>query len=118
MDENKSKPTLAMNNRPKRGVPEGLWIKCPQCKATIFRKEMEKRLNVCPECDYHFYLPARERIRQLLDEDSFEEWDTDLAPCDPLGFVDRVAYAERLVAEQGKTNMLDAAVVGRGFIRG
>jgi acetyl-CoA carboxylase carboxyl transferase subunit beta len=109
----------APSERPaKRGVPEGLWIRCPQCKATVFRKEAEKRLNVCPECSYHFYLPARERIRQLLDEESFEEWFTDLHPCDPLGFQDRVRYAERLRAEQAKTGMADAAVVGRGFIRG
>src|ERR1700730_13449083 len=103
---------------PKRGVPEGLWIRCPQCKATIFRKEAEGRFNVCLECEYHFYLPARERIRQLLDEESFEEWFTDLLPCDPLGFKDRIPYAERLKAEQAKTGMPDAAVVGRGFIRG
>src|SRR5437660_8846490 len=104
------------NTMAKRGVPEGLWIRCPQCKATIFRKEMESRLSVCPECTHHFYLPARERIRQLLDEESFEEWFTDLRPKDPLGFVDRVGYAERVQAEQAKTGMLDAAVVGRGYI--
>jgi acetyl-CoA carboxylase carboxyl transferase subunit beta len=107
-----------MAERPKRGVPEGLWIRCPQCKATIFRKEAEARLNVCPECGYHFYLPARDRIAQLLDADSFEEWFTDLRPCDPLEFTDRLPYAERLRAEQVKTGMPDAAVVGRGFIRG
>src|SRR5205809_1013843 len=94
----------------KRGVPEGLWMRCPQCKATIFRKEAESRLNVCPECDYHFYLPARERIAQLLDEESFEEWFTDLRPCDPLEFKDRLPYAERLRAEQAKTGMSDAAL--------
>lgn len=103
---------------PKRGVPEGLWIQCPQCKATVFRKEAESRCNVCPECDYHFYVPARERIRQLLDEESFEEWFIDLRPRDPLGFQDRIKYADRLLAEQNKTGMLDAAVVGKGFIRG
>lgn len=107
------------NERPKR-VPEGLWTQCPRCKATIFRKEAEDRLNVCPEasCGYHFNLRAADRIRQLLDEDSFEEWFTDLHPCDPLGFMDRVSYSERLTAEQAKTGMRDAAVVGRGFIRG
>jgi acetyl-CoA carboxylase carboxyl transferase subunit beta len=104
--------------RPKRGVPEGLWKLCPQCKATIFRKEAEERFNVCPECGYHFYLPARQRIAQILDPDSFEEWSTTLAPVDPLGFRDRIAYSERIVAEQNKTGMLDAAVTGRGFIRG
>jgi acetyl-CoA carboxylase carboxyl transferase subunit beta len=104
--------------RPKRGVPEGLWIRCPQCKATVFRKEAESRLNVCPECEYHFYLPARERIAQLLDEQSFEEWFTHIRPCDPLGFNDRLPYADRLKAEQSKTGMSDAAVVGRGYVRG
>jgi acetyl-CoA carboxylase carboxyl transferase subunit beta len=109
---------MATVSRPKRGVPEGLWIQCPQCKATVFRKEAEDRCNVCPECDYHFTIPARERIRQLLDEDSFEEWFTDIRPRDPLNFTDRLPYAERLTAEQAKTGMLDAAVVGKGFIRG
>jgi acetyl-CoA carboxylase carboxyl transferase subunit beta len=102
----------------KRGVPEGLWLRCPQCKATIFRKEAEARFNVCPECDYHFYLKAKDRIAQLLDGDSFEEWFTDLRPRDPLGFKDRVPYADRLRTEQAKTGMPDAAVVGKGYIRG
>jgi len=118
MNPNEIKPTMAMSGRPKRGVPEGLWIRCPQCKATVFRKEAESRLNVCPECEYHFYLPAGDRIAQLLDEESFEEWFTDLSPCDPLRFKDRIPYAERLRAEQAKTGMRDAAVVGRGFVRG
>jgi acetyl-CoA carboxylase carboxyl transferase subunit beta len=112
------KPNETKARMAKRGVPEGLWLRCPQCKATIFRKEAEARLNVCPECEYHFYLPARDRIAQLLDQDSFEEWFTDLRPCDPLGFRDRLPYHERLSAEQAKTGMPDAAVVGRGFIRG
>jgi acetyl-CoA carboxylase carboxyl transferase subunit beta len=84
-----------MANGRKRGVPEGLWIRCPQCKATIFRKEAESRFNVCPECEYHFYVPAKARIAQMLDGDSFEEWFADLSPCDPLGFKDRILYAER-----------------------
>jgi acetyl-CoA carboxylase carboxyl transferase subunit beta len=109
---------MATGGRGKRGVPEGLWIRCPQCKATIFRKEAESRYNVCPECDHHFYVSTRSRIRQLLDEESFEEWFTDLWPRDVLGFRDRVVYADRLKAEQAKTGMADAAVVGKGFIRG
>jgi acetyl-CoA carboxylase carboxyl transferase subunit beta len=118
MKPNETQPGLSMGGRPKRGVPEGLWMRCPHCKASIFRKEAESRLNVCPECDYHFLLPARGRINQLLDEDSFEEWFTDLWPVDPLEFKDRVPYAERLGVEQAKTGMSDAAIVGRGFIRG
>ncbi|MCS6976279.1 MAG: acetyl-CoA carboxylase, carboxyltransferase subunit beta [Gemmatales bacterium] len=104
--------------RPKRGVPEGLWIRCPNCRNTIFRKEAEDRLNVCPECDYHFHLPARERIKQLLDQDSFEEWFTDLRSLDPLNFRDRIPYPERLKQEMAKTGLTEAAVVGRGYIRG
>lgn len=109
---------MATAERPKRGVPEGLWIRCPKCRATIFRKEAEKQFNVCPECDHHFYVPARERIRQLLDAESFEEWFTDLQPVDALDFQDRIPYRERLKAEQAKTGMPDAAVVGKGYIRG
>ena len=85
--------------RPKRGVPEGLWQRCPGCQAAIFRKEAEKRLNVCPECDYHFYVSARERIEQVLDAGTFEEWDAELLPTDPLEFHDKKPYAERLVDE-------------------
>jgi acetyl-CoA carboxylase carboxyl transferase subunit beta len=107
-----------MSDRPKRGVPEGLWLLCPQCKNTVFRKDAESRLNVCPECNYHFRVSARERIAQLLDADSFEDWFTDLRPRDPLGFKDRIPYSERLAAEQAKTGMPDAAIVGKGFIRG
>lgn len=109
---------MATGSRPKRGVPEGLWIRCPQCKGTIFRKEAESRFNVCPECNHHFHVSGRDRIRQMLDEDSFEEWFTELRPQDPLGFKDRIPYRERLEAEQAKTGLVDAAIVGKGFIRG
>ncbi len=109
---------MGVTNRPKRGVPEGLWIRCPSCTATVFKKEAEGRLNVCPECEYHFYMPARERIRHLLDADSFEEWCTELRPLDPLEFVDRKPYADRLISEQKKTGLTEAAVVGKGYIRG
>ncbi len=78
----------------------------------------EPRFNVCPECDYHFYLPARDRIAQLLDEDSFEEWFTDLRPVRPAGVQGPHPLRRRLKAEQAKTGMPDAAVVGKGFIRG
>jgi acetyl-CoA carboxylase carboxyl transferase subunit beta len=107
-----------MAGRKKRGVPEGLWISCPSCKSTIFRKEAEERLNVCPQCDYHFYISARDRLRHLLDADSFEEWFTELRSLDPLEFEDRIPYRERLKKEQTKTGLSEAAVVGKGYIRG
>ncbi len=111
-------PTMGIIDRPKRGVPEGLFRKCPSCKATIFRKEAEDKLFVCPECDHHFYMPASSRIASLLDPDSFEEWFTHLQSLDPLEFKDRKSYAERIRDEQKKTGLQEAAVVGKGFIRG
>lgn len=106
-----------MISRPKRGVPEGLWKRCPGCQQTIFRKEAEKRLGVCPECDYHWYVSARQRIAQVLDEGTFEEWDAQLEPTDPLEFVDRIPYRQRLEEEQKRTGLRDAAVVGTGMVR-
>lgn len=104
--------------RKKRGVPEGLWLSCPGCKATLYKKDVEARMEVCPECDYHFYISAHTRIRHLLDEDSFDEWFVNLMPCDPIEFVDRKPYKDRLVAEQARTKLNDAVVVGGGYIRG
>jgi acetyl-CoA carboxylase carboxyl transferase subunit beta len=81
---------------------------------------VEERMGVCPEagCNYHLYISASKRIQQLLDEDSFEEWYTDLAPLDPLQFSDRVAYPDRIKAEQAKTGLREACTVGRGYLRG
>lgn len=110
--------TGAKGPRPKRGVPEGLFLRCPSCGATLYRKDVEKNLNVCPECQHHFYISARERIGHLVDQDSFEEWFTDLKPLDPLSFRDRKSYADRLVDEQRRTKLTDAIVTGRAFIRG
>ena len=106
--------------RKKRGVPEGLWIRCNGCQATVFRKQVDKALGVCPEpgCGYHFYVAAAVRIRQLLDEDSFEEWCAELMSCDPLQFSDKKSYRDRLVDEQKKTGLNEACVVGRGYMRG
>ncbi len=117
MSSNDSDSSGWKNKRPKRGVPEGLWRRCPGCQQTIFRKEAEKRLGVCPECDYHWYVSARQRIEQVLDDGTFEEWDAELEPVDVLGFVDKKPYAERLKDEQARTGLRDAAVVGSGMIR-
>jgi acetyl-CoA carboxylase carboxyl transferase subunit beta len=104
--------------RPKRGVPEGLWIQCPECEATVYRRSVEENQNVCPDCDHHFIVPGKVRIQQLLDIDSFEEWYTELRPADPLGFVDKKPYVERLVAEQKRTGLDEACIAGRGYMRG
>lgn len=104
--------------RPKRGVPEGLWIRCDACGATLFKKSVERNHGLCTECGHHFYVSAQTRIEQLLDRDSFEEWHAGLHPSDPLGFVDSRPYKDRLIAEQRKTGLNEACVVGRGYMRG
>jgi acetyl-CoA carboxylase carboxyl transferase subunit beta len=117
IDSQTNDTTSQNNGRPKRAIPEGTWIQCPSCKSPLFNKEAEKRLRVCPGCDYHMYVPANQRIQQVLDEGTFEEWDQHLLAADPLGFCDTRPYPERIVAEQKKTGLSDAAITGSGMIR-
>jgi acetyl-CoA carboxylase carboxyl transferase subunit beta len=107
----------AKMTREKRGVPGGLWLRCEDCGETIYRKEADELQSTCPQCGYHMYLSAPLRVRWVLDEGTFEEWDADLSPADPLEFKDKKPYAERLKAEQARTGMRDAALTGTGMIR-
>ena len=99
-------------------IPEGLWLACVACNAMLYRKRLEANLSVCPECGHHNRVAARERVRQLCDTDTFVEHDADLTSTDPLGFVDRKPYADRLVAERAKSGQADALVSGVGFVKG
>lgn len=101
----------------KRGVPEGLWLKCPGCGSSVYKKEVAQRLNVCPKCEHHFYVSATDRITQVLDEGTFESMNEHLRPTDPLEFADRRKYADRLVGEQNRTGLSDAVMTGTGMIR-
>ncbi|HEY8750557.1 MAG TPA: acetyl-CoA carboxylase, carboxyltransferase subunit beta [Tepidisphaeraceae bacterium] len=100
------------------GIPEGLWVRCPECGDMLFRKVIEEALHVCPNCQHHFRISARTRVEQLADPGSFEERYADVEPVDTLKFVDRKAYKDRLRAEQQKTGNRDAVVCGRAFIKG
>jgi acetyl-CoA carboxylase carboxyl transferase subunit beta len=102
----------------KKGVPEGLWMKCPGCAETVFRKAVESNLDVCPKCQHHLRVSGRRRVEQLVDPDSFEPFNADLAPSDPLGFIDGKPYSARLRDAQRKTGELDALQTGYGFIKG
>jgi acetyl-CoA carboxylase carboxyl transferase subunit beta len=104
--------------RKSEGIPEGLWLRCPECGGMLFRKVVEEALNVCPDCQHHFRISARTRVGQLVDPGSFEEMFDDVEPTDPLKFVDKKAYKDRLKAEQLKTGNKDAVVCGKGFIKG
>ena len=109
--------TTRPGKRSKRGVPEGLWQQCKGCQASIFRKKLDENLRVCPDCGYHERVSAKQRIDQLLDPGTFEEWDANLMPADPLQFADKKPYRERLKAEQERTGLSDAAITGTGMIR-
>jgi acetyl-CoA carboxylase carboxyl transferase subunit beta len=102
----------------KDGIPEGLWLRCPDCGDMLFRKVVDEAMNVCPNCQHHFRISARTRIGQLADPGTFEEMFDDLEPADPLKFVDKKAYKDRLRAEQMKSGQKDAVVCGRAFIKG
>ncbi len=100
--------------RRKKEMPQGLFIKCPGCEKMVYRKTVGEKLQVCPECNYHYTLSAPERIQLLLEEGSFKEYWADMTSADPLQFKDKKAYADRLAAEQKKTGMREAAVTGTG----
>lgn len=104
----------------KKAVPEGLWIRCPECSAILFRKAVESNLWVCPEanCQHHFRISADQRVKQLVDPDSFEPMHAEMSPTDPLNFVDLVPYKDRIVAAQKKTGQNDSIQTGTAFIKG
>ena len=95
-----------------------LWTKCVHCESQITKKELEENMMVCPMCEYHFRINARERIHQLFDEGSFEELFSEIKPTDPLEFTDTVSYAERLKIAHAKTGLDEAVVTGIGKIEG
>lgn len=105
--------------RKKREVPDGLWLRCPGCEETLYRKVVRENAEVCPKCDHHFRLGGRARIERLADPDSFEELFADVAPADPLEFQWRgQSYADRLLKEQTKTDETEAVLTGVAYVKG
>ncbi len=99
-------------------IPEGLWVKCDGCKEIIYKKEIARNLMVCPKCRYHFRLSARERVKYLADEGSFEEVNEELTSGDPLGFVDTAAYPDRIKKSKEKSGLGEAVISGRAGVDG
>ena len=99
---------------------EGIFAKCEneQCGATIYQKDLRANLSVCPQCGYHFRITARERLKLLFDDGKYEERERDIAPTDPLGFVDQAPYLDRLKRSQNTTGLLDAVIIGEGKFSG
>jgi len=97
---------------------EGLWVKCESCRQIIWKKDLEDNLNVCPKCDKHFRIDARTRLSQLLDDNEYEVFASNLSSTDPLKFVDLKAYSARLKAAQAETELKDAIINARGKMDG
>jgi acetyl-CoA carboxylase carboxyl transferase subunit beta len=98
-------------------VPEGLWVKCPECGQAIYNKDLIANLHVCPKCAHHFRLGAADRLRMLFDGE-WEEFDAGLRSTDPLNFIDTKPYTQRLKAAIESTGLQDAIICGIGRIDG
>ena len=105
-------------NSPRSKGSEGMWLKCNHCREIVYRKEVDRNSKVCPKCEYHFPISVMERIGLMVDLGTFQEWDTELEPEDPLMFHDTKSYRERIKAHQEKTGRKDALVIGEGMING
>jgi acetyl-CoA carboxylase carboxyl transferase subunit beta len=114
----KMKAPLAPVETKKVQMPEGIWTKCKNCNEIIYTKEIERNLNVCPKCDYHFRISARERIALILDEGSFVEHDAGMESVDFLDFKDSKKYKDRIKAAVKKAGGGDAIICGDGTIDG
>ena len=105
-------------SRRRKDMPTNLWMQCPRCARLVYKPKVEEKLNVCPECNYHFEISSSRRIELILDPDSFVEHFAQLAPLDPLEFTALKAYKSRLAAAQKRTGLKDACVVGTGTLDG
>lgn len=99
-------------------VPEGLWLRCQGCSKMIFKKVLEERLRVCPECGHHYRVDARTRIQQLTDPGTFEEFNEALVSTDPLGWTDSRPYSDRQTEAREKTGLTEAVLTGKAYIKG
>ncbi|MDT8303780.1 MAG: acetyl-CoA carboxylase, carboxyltransferase subunit beta [Sedimentisphaerales bacterium] len=105
--------------KPRKEMPEGLWVRCPGCEHMLYKSAVEKSLNVCPDCNHHFRIDAKMRIKYLADEDSFQEVLASLKTEDPLGFKFRgTTYKKRLKEDAKKSGAKEAMRIGKAFIKG
>lgn len=111
-------PSRISTEKRAKSVPEGVWIKCSNCDAQLYRNELERNLHVCPKCNYHMRIGARKRLDFFLDPDSQQELSSQLEPEDPLKFRDSKRYRDRIVQAQKKTGEKDALVAVAGTLFG
>ncbi|EIO3937609.1 acetyl-CoA carboxylase, carboxyltransferase subunit beta [Vibrio vulnificus] len=102
----------------KASVPDGVWTQCPSCEQVLYRAALTENLEVCPKCNHHMRLSARQRLERFLDREGRAELASELEPIDLLHFKDLKRYKERLTLAQKSTGEKDALVVMRGRIMG
>ncbi|HJQ62997.1 MAG TPA: acetyl-CoA carboxylase, carboxyltransferase subunit beta [Burkholderiales bacterium] len=110
-------PRIKREGSPRKTVPEGLWSKCESCEAVLYRADLEKNLYVCPKCNHHKRVSARERLDWLLDLEGRYEIGAEVLPVDTLKFKDSRRYTERLEEARGETSEEDALVAMQGSIK-
>lgn len=119
MAKNKKVGWNGFSLKPRKEMPAGLWMACSACQQMLYRKTVEENLSVCPECGYHFRVDAPTRVRQLVDEGSFEEIAADLASSDPMNFTwEDKAYKDRIQFDPEKSDSHEALLTGKAFIKG
>ncbi len=111
-------PSRIKTERRTRSVPEGIWMKCVQCGAQLYRAELERNLFVCPKCDSHMRVAARDRLHMFLDPDSGREIGERISSLDPLKFKDSKRYKDRLTQAQKDTGERDALLAMTGLLKG
>ncbi len=102
----------------KKGVPEGIWNKCPNCQAILYKAELQRNLEVCPKCEFHCRISARERLTQFLDGSAQQELGTHVVSADRLKFRDSKKYKDRISAAIKSSNEKEALVVIAGKVHG
>ncbi len=110
-------PKEPREGRPSK-VPEGLWVKCENCREILYNKELARNFKICPKCQYHFRLSAPERLRMLFDDEKYVELETDLRSMDPLKFRDTKRYRDRVRQNEENVGTSEAIVVASGTIGG
>jgi acetyl-CoA carboxylase carboxyl transferase subunit beta len=111
-------PAQIKTERRTRSVPEGIWQKCSDCGAQLYRAELERNLMVCPKCDHHMRIHARQRLEMFLDPGTGREIAERLSPVDPLKFKDSKKYRDRIVQAQKATGEKDALLAMTGMLKG
>ncbi len=114
---NKILPGVRASVERKNQASDGLWRKCPKCDAVLYKPELERALEVCPKCNHHLRISARQRIDMILDKEGREELAAHIEPVDSLKFKDTKKYKDRLIEAQKQTQEKDALVVFSGTIK-